>query len=311
MNDVMLSIYVATYNHEKYITQALDSILMQKTKYSYEVLVGEDASTDNTREVLKAYEKEHPGKFNIFYREQNMSKMEIGNAADLRMRCIGKYIIALEGDDFWTDENKLEKQISFLETHPEYNAVAHNCVVVGEDSQPNGEEYPECKDQEYTLKHYMHDIMPGQLTTVMMRNYMVNPYMDNSFIEKNLVPGDRRVYFSLIANGRVYCMQEKMSAYRHITTHGSSYSATVRFDRRYFEKWNRAMVEYAYQINNKEAIWCAEALYARNLLTGILKRDMPVKEIVSNLKLIRYKGKTIVSVIKIYLRRLIIGKKLK
>ena len=67
MDDVILSIYVPTYNHEKYIARALDSILMQKTDYAYEVLVGEDASTDNTRAILKEYEKKYPGRFQMYF----------------------------------------------------------------------------------------------------------------------------------------------------------------------------------------------------------------------------------------------------
>ena len=76
MDDVILSIYVPTYNHEKYIARALDSILMQKTDYAYEVLVGEDASTDNTRAILKEYEKKYPGRFQMYYREKNMHKQK-------------------------------------------------------------------------------------------------------------------------------------------------------------------------------------------------------------------------------------------
>jgi len=63
---VMLSVFCTTYNHEKYISQALDGILMQKTQYSFEVLIGEDASTDNTREILKSYEAKYPGRFTDF-----------------------------------------------------------------------------------------------------------------------------------------------------------------------------------------------------------------------------------------------------
>ena len=102
-NDVILTVYVPTYNHENYITKALDSILMQKTKYNFEVLVGEDCSTDSTRAVLKDYESKHPGKFNIFYREKNMYGSSPNNALDLKLRSRGKYIICLEGDDFLTD----------------------------------------------------------------------------------------------------------------------------------------------------------------------------------------------------------------
>ena len=114
-DDIILSVYVATYNHEKYIERALDSILMQKIDYNMEILVGEDCSTDSTREILKEYEKKHPdSRMQIFYREKNMYGSECNNSQDLKLRCRGKYMIALEGDDFWTDENKLQRQVEFL-----------------------------------------------------------------------------------------------------------------------------------------------------------------------------------------------------
>ncbi len=257
---VMVSVYVPTFNHEKYLVQALDSILMQKTQYSYEVLVGEDFSTDNTRQVLREYEAAHPGRLTVFYREENMHRKPINNAGDLKRRCKGKYIIALEGDDFWTDENKLEKQVAFLEQHPDYIAVAHNCLVVGEDSQPNGEYYPECKRQDYTFTHFFDRIMPGQLTTLLCRNYMLPGSMDISLMTQGLTPGDQLLYFTLLYHGKVYCMQEVMSAYRHITSTGSSFSATVRFQGDKEMIWYQALRNYAKKQNRFWPICNAEAL---------------------------------------------------
>lgn len=266
MYPATVSIYVTTFNHEKYIVRALDSIRMQKTQYSYEVFVGEDCSTDNTRQVLQAWEKDNPDpRFHIFYRETNMYHSSPTNGEDLKNRCKGKYIICLEGDDFWTDENKLQTQISFLEAHPEYYAVAHNCTVVGEDSTPNGETYPECKDEEYTLRHFASDILPGQYTTFLSRNYMTDPDLDKSLL---LVPrgaSDRRIYFSILCHGRVHCIQKPMSAYRHITSGGSSFSATHKYSYDDQEADQRKFLEYAYRLGHPEGIRVAEHLYLRNI----------------------------------------------
>ncbi len=203
MGDVMVSVVIPTYNHEQYITQALDSVLMQKTQYSYEVLVGEDKSTDGTRKVLKKYEAEHPNKITVFYREHNLSKDKYENAPDLRRRAKGKYLITLEGDDFWIADDKLEKQVSFLETHPDYIAVAHNCVVVGEDGKEIDEIYPCCKEEEYTLDHYLKGIYPGQLATVLSRNFIKDNWFDPTIMERHLIPGDKLLYFALVTNGKV------------------------------------------------------------------------------------------------------------
>lgn len=269
MKDPILSIYVATYNHEHYITQALDSILMQKTKYTCEVLVGEDCSTDNTRAVLKEYEKKHPGKFTIFYREHNMRNELIDNVMDLMLQCRGKYIIALEGDDYWTDPHKLEKQIDFLEAHPEYIAVSHNCVVVDHNSLPKNEAYPECKEEEYTFAHYFSEILPGQLATVMYRNMFINPQYDLSILEKKLIPGDRVIYFWLLVNGKVHCIQEVMSAYRHVTTQGSSYSATYKYRFEDYRQLYDELLQYAQRMNHAQAIKIAQRMYFKHMIRGI------------------------------------------
>ena len=72
MRDIMISVYMTTYNHEKYVRQALDSVLKQKTDYSYEILIGDDVSTDGTRLILKEYEEKYPEIIKVFYREENM-----------------------------------------------------------------------------------------------------------------------------------------------------------------------------------------------------------------------------------------------
>ncbi len=289
MNELMLSIYVATYNHENYIGKALDGILMQKTEYPYEVLIGEDCSIDGTRRILKEYEEKYPGRFQIFYREHNMFHEEVNNGEDLKRRCRGKYIIGLEGDDYWTDPYKIDKQIRFLEEHPDYMAVAHNCVVVDEFSNPNGEEYQECKDEEYTIHHFASEIMPGQLTTVMYRNFYAYDVVDASICKRKLSPGDRCIYFTLVANGKVYCMQEIMSAYRHITNKGTSFSATYSYQ---YPKWKAltsAFLEYADKLNNAEAKKYAEFMYMRNVYMAVKYKALTLGEALREVKDLSHK----------------------
>lgn len=287
MSEIMLSIIVPVYNHEKYIEQTLDSILMQKTSYSYEVLVGEDCSTDGTRKVLQEYEKRHPGKLTVFYREKNLSTAKYWNWADLMRRTRGKYLITLEGDDFWTSDTKIQEQIDFLETHPEYVAVAHNCVVVDQNGQPNGEIYPECKDNHYTLWHYMFEILPGQLTTVMCRNFERQEIFDTALIESHISPGDRVLYFSLAVNGRIYCMQKVMSAYRHVIHGGSSYSANVRYSFEAAEAWDHALMDFAKKGKSFKGVLVTEVLYISVIFHGLKVRVLPwqeARQLLKNLK---------------------------
>lgn len=298
----MLSIYVLTYNHEKFISQALDSILMQKTKYTYEILVGEDCSTDGTRNILKEYEKKYPGKFQMFYREKNMYGQVPNNANDLRNRCKGKYIIALEGDDYWMDEYKIEKQIRFLEEHTEYIAVAHNCEVVDENGNEIEKKYPECKDEEYTIKHYVSEIMPGQLTTLMYRNILKDDNVDTSVFEKGLIPGDRLTYFILAVNGKVKCIQEKMSAYRFIYRSGSSFTANYKFKFDETERYYSGLIDYAKSIRDREVMKYSELLYFKNLMNGVSAKQCNLKDVLKNMKKIKHKVATVFLYMKYWFR---------
>lgn len=309
MDDIMLSVYIPTYNHEKYIAQALEGVLKQKTKYKFEVLIGEDCSTDNTRAILKEYELKYPGRFQMFYREHNMYGEIPSNGVDLRQRCKGKYIMCLEGDDFWIDEYKIEKQIDFLEKNPDYVGVAHNCIVVDEQSKPNGEAYPECKDEEYTLKHFVSEIMPGQYATLMYRNYYVDKYMDISIFNKGLYPGDRIVYFALVLNGKIRCMQTPMTAYRHIKKGGTSFSATYKYNFEKDEKWNYSLLEYAGNFD-KRTIKYTEMLYFRNLMSGLKSKQCTKRQFLRYMRKIHYKFSAVILYTKHWIRHHLLHKKL-
>ena len=290
---VMLSILVPTYNHEKYIVEALDSIFAQNTQYSYEVLVGDDCSTDGTQNVLKQYEKEHENRLQVIYRDHNISKEVIGNGLDLRLRAKGKYCIMLEGDDYWTDPNKIQEQITFLEQNPEYVAVAHNCIVVDQNSKPTNEEYPQCKDNEYTLKHFSRGILPGQTETVMFKNWIKTRFFDTSLFDKKLSPSDQIIYFSFITHGKIYCIQKVMSAYRHIVKGGSSYSANTKADFTRDLEWHRALMEYSYKIDHPEAERCSEMLLLLSVRHAIMSKRIPLNEGIKCLACVKHKFRAI------------------
>lgn len=287
MIEPIVSVVIPTYNHEKFIKKAIDSVLAQKTEYSFEVLVGEDKSSDNTKLVLQEYERLNPGKIKVFYRDHNLSNDKLENAPDLRRRARGKYIITLEGDDFWVSNNKIQKQVDFLENNPAYIAVAHNCVVVDEYNKILDESYPCCKDDEYSLKHFLKGIYPGQFATVMCRNYYKENLFDYSILEKHLCPGDKLLYFALVTNGKVRCIQECLSAYRHVKKSGTSYSATYKYDFTSDENWYLNLLTFANKQNR--GVYVAETLYFGCLIHGLKERQINFKEFYSYLKNIRNK----------------------
>lgn len=118
---ILVSISCITYNHAPYIRQCLDGFMMQKTNFAFEVLIHDDASTDGTTEIIKEYEAKYPDVIKPLYEEENQwVKGRRGSAVFNYPRAKGKYIALCEGDDYWTDPFKLQKQVDFLEANPEY-----------------------------------------------------------------------------------------------------------------------------------------------------------------------------------------------
>src|SRR5262245_25076291 len=125
-----LSVLVMTYNHVRFIAQALDSTLMQKTDFPYEIIVSEDNSNDGTREIVQAYHQRFPEKMRLSRSERNVaSNAVVARGVDAAR---GDYIALLDGDDYWTSPNKLQKQVDFLEHHPECVICFHNAIVIHE-----------------------------------------------------------------------------------------------------------------------------------------------------------------------------------
>lgn len=129
-----VSILLITYNHEKYIAQAIESILMQDTEYSYEINVIEDCSTDRTQEIVIQYVEKYPQIVKPFFNKKNIGhKVTQKNFYRGFKTLTGDYLAILEGDDYWTSPHKMQKQIAFLETHPDFAICAHNTIKVYED----------------------------------------------------------------------------------------------------------------------------------------------------------------------------------
>lgn len=119
---------MVTYNHERYIRQALDSVLMQKVNFKYEIVIGDDCSPDNTQDIIREYTEKYSDIIKPVLRQKNIGAPN--NGYDINKRCKGKYIATLEGDDYWTDDDKLQTQVDFLERHPKIFSVAHRVQIV-------------------------------------------------------------------------------------------------------------------------------------------------------------------------------------
>ena len=127
MSNPLVSIVCITYNHEPYLRQALDGFLMQKTSFAYEIVLAEDCSTDNTRKICEEYAAKYPGIIHYIWSDNNVGAVE-NEARALRV-ARGEYIALCEGDDYWTDSMKLQKQVAFMESHPKYSVTFHRYKI--------------------------------------------------------------------------------------------------------------------------------------------------------------------------------------
>lgn len=141
LDSPVVSVCIISYNHVKYIKQALDSIFAQKTNFQFEVILGDDCSQDNTQENIESYVEEYAGKIKFFFHPQNLtqkySEFTPGklNFIHTLFNAKGKYIVFIEGDDYFTDELKLQKQVDFLESNEEHSACFHNALMKFENDE--------------------------------------------------------------------------------------------------------------------------------------------------------------------------------
>lgn len=221
--EVMLTVKMLAYNHEKYIAKAIESIVSQKTEYRFELLIGEDCSTDATKEIIERYARKYPEIIRPIYHKINKGCTRNSYALDVQAR--GKYIAGCEGDDFWCDDTRIQRDVDFLEAHPEYSGICHKCMIVNEE----GEEIPEksFSDREafwrfnkkvYTLKDFERWMLPGHGSTHTSRNVIKGHEKECSIVYKasNQV-GDRTHTLLQILAGDIYCMNDIVSCYRYRT----------------------------------------------------------------------------------------------
>lgn len=146
-----------TYNHEKFVAQAINSVLMQKTNFSYELIIGEDCSTDHTRNIVLDFQKKYPGKILVLPRKKNIGRDL--NFIETFCTCNGKYIAILEGDDYWMSPHKLQTQVDFLENDQNYAMSAHAVNVIGHPDHNSfiPDTMRKNPKEEYTLQDIIHE----------------------------------------------------------------------------------------------------------------------------------------------------------
>lgn len=218
-----ISVLVITYYHERYIRKALDSILAQQTQLRYEILVGDDASQDKTPAIIREYAERYPDVIKPILRTENVGATR--NGQTLKEKAKGRYIATLEGDDYWLDPLKLQKQWDFLESHPQYVGCCGKCIVVDENDNLDYAATPQFvyNKKRYTINDYIETWqMPGQASTMMYRNIYAQMKPEESSIcftaHRNV--SDKTSLLLLLSHGPIYCSNEILSCYRFVRHKG-------------------------------------------------------------------------------------------
>jgi len=212
LNKIMVSVICTTFNQEKYIAQALDGFVMQQTNFKFEIIVHDDASTDKTPNIVKAYEIKYPRLFkNIYQTENQYSKgnNDVGKIVFSAAR--GKYIALCEGDDYWIDPNKLQKQFDFLESHPDYSMCFHNAIVVFEESENSPIYFNNFKnDRDLSTE----DIISTWTIPTASMVFRKNNVLPLPFWVHRIYSGDLTLALLLSDTGNVRFLKDIMSIYR-------------------------------------------------------------------------------------------------
>jgi len=170
-----VSVLIVTYNHENYIRQCLEGIVMQKTTFPIEVIVGEDCSTDNTRSIVQEFEQRYPQVIKPVYHEKN-----VGGRRNAYEYCYpllkGRYIAFCEGDDYWTDPYKLQKQVDFLEQHPKTAICFHRVNWVNQRNEILKAQEALPKPLSYSWQDIFHIHVPT--LSAVIRNCIQISYQD-------------------------------------------------------------------------------------------------------------------------------------
>jgi glycosyltransferase involved in cell wall biosynthesis len=214
----LVSVPMLTYNHEKYIAQAIESVLKQKTDFPIELVIGEDGSTDGTRAIVESYAQSYPEQIKIVTSAANVGAL--ANNIRTTKACNGKYLAILEGDDYWHDESKLQKQVDFLEKNLEYGlahsevnhwheesrTLVENFNAINKLDIPEGNIYEDLLDP---LKYII------KTPTALFRKDLFDQYVDYEIIrEKGWVVADLFTWLSLSRFTKVKYFPEAMATYR-------------------------------------------------------------------------------------------------
>jgi len=216
----IVSVIIATYQQKNYIAQCIEGVLMQQTNFIIEIIIGEDHSTDGTREICIKYAEKYPDKIRLFLRDRSQSQyyendvfISRFNGIWSRMSARGKYVAFCEGDDYWIDPFKLQKQVSFLEENKDYSMCFHNAFVENLYSLGKVSSFPikSCTNTFTTKELFRNKWFIPTASIVCKTKYLPHNIEELKYLN---LEGDMLIQLAQSKYGKIYCLREFMSVYR-------------------------------------------------------------------------------------------------
>ena len=240
MSKNVVSIWMVTYNHEPYIAKAIDSVLMQETSFDFHLFIGEDCSTDCTLNICKDYAEKYPDKITLFANEQNIGATNNGQI--IYKACFesgAKYIAMLEGDDYWIDPHKLQKQVDILEKEENIYLVGSNAYILRNNVAELYSDYRDFSGYKVlNSKDLICPVLRLHTSTFVFRNIKIsNEWYENT----SIFNGDFVILFSCFLKGKIVTIKDYTSTYRDNPAGVSSIQTKYSNSKSYielFEKFN-------------------------------------------------------------------------
>lgn len=261
-NDILVSVLCTAYNHEKYIADAVEGVINQRTEFRYELIIHDDASSDRTAKIIREYEKKYPQIIRTIIQKENQFSHCHIYPSFLFPEVKGKYIAFCEGDDYWTDEEKLQKQVEFLEAHENYSMCMHNAVKINVESgeQSYLDTFPKdgTYSQEEQIKVGLGTDFPAFASYVVRADYLKK--IPSFFLNSNVLDYPLRQFYA--DQGEVYYFQKPMSVYRVSTL--QSYMKKTKQSQSFYNKYTLEMIRFFEKFNE----------YTDRKFYGLLERKM-------------------------------------
>lgn len=281
VNEIMVSVICMAYNHEKYIRDALEGFVSQKTSFAFEVIVHDDASTDGTARIIQEYKEKYPDIIIPIIQKENIGKAYSRYYDYILPLAKGKYIAICEGDDYWTDCEKLQKQFDFLEVHVDYSLVSHESLKY----YMREKTYTRFSEVDYSIP-INRELSPSQI--ILNHNYFHTSsmffrkdyfYKNNEFLRTHSIY-DYVHKMLLVTEGKVYVIPQVMSVYRRESD--GAWSSRTNEDHAFLVNHIEKGIKIMHDINEYR-----EYRYEKEFQKGILSREFWLEEELHNYSVLK------------------------